>query len=738
MKKIISLLLASIVLLSLLVGCGDYYHPGADSHVSTTPGDQSNESPDQTDDTPFEEDQTTPNNAETTPGYTETTPDAGETTPENTDNTPEEEACEHFVFRLSADKTYYEISQNSKCWHTRIDGIPAMHDGLPVKAVARYGFKSNQILQEIIIPDTIEYIGESAFDSCKGLTFVSLPSGLEYIDSKVFKNCLNLKNIVLSASVKEIRDSAFYGCSLESFDFLAGVEKIGKEAFVHSTKLKSIVIPESVKEIGNGAFGGCVFAEVINRSSLNIVAGSDDFGCVAQYAIEVHTGETKLKREGDFLMYTGDDVHLVDYYGESSEVQLPGKYNGKDYGIFVKAFSEDDISSVVFSDAVSHIEERAFYSCKKLKSITFSNSFNDIGGYAFASCVALEELNLPSTVTLVNNGAFENCTGLKKAIIAGVQRIDESAFAYCASLAEVVFSSDLIEIGIGAFQNCVALEQLDLPSSLTAIGARAFQGCSSLKELNITVDKMTLGDNEFAKCANLEKVVLNINEFTVDGNPFKECAALKQMLINGDLLALHRYAFCDMESLEKLEIIGKSIDISEEIDFLDEDEYPFDNCPNVKELIVLSEVLPPEDHTTRDPKFEHLEKVTINASAWNWIIGSAENIKELEFYGDSSDPEMQHSLWLMNFTSVETVILRDIKNFFREAFSDCSNLKRIEFFTSVEYLPGQLFYNCDMSQIYVQFHGTVEEWNSIPKSNDWNSYQKFVVHCDDGDVIVNS
>ena len=70
---------------------------------------------------------------------------------------------------------------------------------------------------------------------------------------------------------------------------------IYNSAFYYCTSLTSVVIGDGVTSIGDRAFNVCPkLVEVINNSSLNIVAGSSDYGYVGYYAKEVHKGESKI------------------------------------------------------------------------------------------------------------------------------------------------------------------------------------------------------------------------------------------------------------------------------------------------------------------------------------------------------------------------------------------------------------------------------------------------------------
>lgn len=130
-------------------------------------------------------------------------------------------------------------------------------------------------LTEVTIPVTLQYYF-GAFGSCyrlekvvfqegiteitgtvsgSGVKEVVLPTTLEVIGEKAFMHCEELQHITLPGNVKTIEDLAFYGSGLTSITLNEGLETIGQEAFQHCKGLKTIYIPASVRYIGIRAVG---------------------------------------------------------------------------------------------------------------------------------------------------------------------------------------------------------------------------------------------------------------------------------------------------------------------------------------------------------------------------------------------------------------------------------------------------------------------------------------------------
>lgn len=94
------------------------------------------------------------------------------------------------------------------CKVKKDSGTYSIPDG--VKTVASGVFYNNTGLTGINIPDSVEVIGAYAFAGCTGLTEVKLPSGLKRIEYGAFSG-MNLKEIVVPATVEYIGNEAFEG-----------------------------------------------------------------------------------------------------------------------------------------------------------------------------------------------------------------------------------------------------------------------------------------------------------------------------------------------------------------------------------------------------------------------------------------------------------------------------------------------------------------------------------------------
>ena len=109
-----------------------------------------------------------------------------------------------------------------------------------------------------IIPNTVTWIGNYAFESCEKLTSITIPNTVTSIGRGAFANCEKLTSLTIPNTIKSIEFGTFWGCSsLTSMTIPNSVTSIGDYAFSGCGSLTRVVIPESVMALGNNTFQGC-------------------------------------------------------------------------------------------------------------------------------------------------------------------------------------------------------------------------------------------------------------------------------------------------------------------------------------------------------------------------------------------------------------------------------------------------------------------------------------------------
>jgi hypothetical protein len=112
-------------------------------------------------------------------------------------------------------------------------------------------------LTSIEIPDSVTSIGYNAFKYCTSLTSIDIPDSVTSIGNYAFEYCTSLTSVAIGDSVTSIPDGLFNECtSLSSVDIGNSVRIISINAFRNCTSLTSITLPNTITSIG-WAFRGC-------------------------------------------------------------------------------------------------------------------------------------------------------------------------------------------------------------------------------------------------------------------------------------------------------------------------------------------------------------------------------------------------------------------------------------------------------------------------------------------------
>ena len=123
-----------------------------------------------------------------------------------------------------------------------------------VKAVGSYAFQGCSELRVVSFDGELSDIKESTFENCSNLSTFSWPKGVKLIGKNAFRNTAIGGNLykynqafVLPDSIEEIGDSAFEGClNLDYFNGSKNLKKVGNYALRNCFNLKVVSLPESI------------------------------------------------------------------------------------------------------------------------------------------------------------------------------------------------------------------------------------------------------------------------------------------------------------------------------------------------------------------------------------------------------------------------------------------------------------------------------------------------------------
>lgn len=429
----------------------------------------------------------------------------------------------------------------------------------------KYDSYSNEYYGEIVIPDSINYkgnsyyvdligsdafygcsaiisiklpehltrIGARAFMWCKNLLSINIPPNVTFIGDGAFENCKKIKKIQLPDKLTKINNSVFWDCEqLSSVVIGSECTEIGRDAFYSCDKLTNIVIPDAVSSIGANAFQDSGVDSVCIGMGIKSIASAAFGNCsIKKIVCKATTPPSIYDAFSNFNA-------TVEVPVESLEIYQNHYYWGQFY---IKAIGMPD-------------EERNFSVQGVRYTVTVSQEEAVVSGNESNN----DSIIIPGHV--INGGTTYKVTGIKKiganvksvAISGDVEYIEDDAFTGCKSLQSLILKDSGTPLSIGHrsgsyngkdsedalfydcklnniyigrnldystsyyyeqyspfFSNPMYEKIVTIGDSVTQIKDYMFENVS-LKSVNIPKHVQRIGKRAFADNGNLKGIVLDI------------------------------------------------------------------------------------------------------------------------------------------------------------------------------------------------------------------------------------
>ena len=323
-------------------------------------------------------------------------------------------------------------------------------------------------------------------------------------------------------------------------------------------------------------------------------------------------------------------------YPEGAQFDLPDKNTFKDTQ-YVKSSKNDYVllGNVLLRykgnqkkikdipENVTQIADGAFDNCKKVTSIRIPSNIETLYDGVLRGCSNLEEITVDE-----GNMHYASADGIlydsKKTTLVfcprtrrgrvdipkGVKSIEETAFADCKYVTEVLLPKGLETMGESVFENCAGLEEINIPEGVMEIGDECFNGCSNLKRItlpasletisgwmlcgapglneivvdpaneNYLVENGILYDNDKTAilfCSKNKKGSVHLPDTVelIDDKAFSSCSEITEVFIGTGTSEILEESFSDCSKLKKIVIKGQLESIGENA---------FANCPLLSEI----------------------------------------------------------------------------------------------------------------------------------------------------------
>lgn len=349
--------------------------------------------------------------------------------------------------------------------------------------------------QELVLPQNLSEIGNSAFQNSRINNIVMIPSGVTTYGTNWFNGG---KYVGFAASVpvsQAATGTAMNNVSAIFVDeaYIESYKSVYKEI---NSRFETIIYPVSILDETKEHFIRNTIAD--EWEITYYISGEDD---VIGKGITI---------DGELLNITSvyDNAYRHNYTGSTANfadtVTNVGAYNFYNN----KNIREVDLPKVKTLGA------SVFENCTSLSKVNFGVAMESIGTFAFSRCTSLQQdVVLPETMKEINIRAFQYCA-IKSVYAGGTNYVGSYAFTECTSLifADMPGVTVIGESGSSnnrAFYGCTSLVSAKLPALITTHGSTLFYGCSSIREVYMGAvdDSVSLGSGTFSNTKKLKLYV---------------------------------------------------------------------------------------------------------------------------------------------------------------------------------------------------------------------------------------
>lgn len=375
--------------------------------------------------------------------------------------------------------------------------------------------------ERVTIPDTVEVVGESAFENNQKVQFVVIPKSVKRLDSYVFWGCNNLEEVVLGKGLTAVDEYSFAGCTgLKQITIPENIQSIDAQAFAGCVNLTDIYIPATVTGIAEDAFLNCD----------NVTIHADEGSVAAQFAQKLAEQKNRDPLVTAAPVQTPTAVSRPDTQATTEPVStatpapvatpVPGNVLGStiivgNHALVMVHPGEEKVQQgytepeagqetgeeqdITAETENGKIPEWMYYRNQSVSAVTIPEGTTEIGRFAFSRS-SLRTVTIPEGVTVIDYAAFYHCDNLDNVILPDtVNTVGAKAFthtgwlddfeensmddflisgdilvAYKGNLPEVVIPDGVRVIAEEAFRNHTELKKVHLPASVTDIGNDAF------------------------------------------------------------------------------------------------------------------------------------------------------------------------------------------------------------------------------------------------------------------------
>lgn len=374
--------------------------------------------------------------------------------------------------------------------------------------------------ERVTIPDTVEVVGESAFENNQKVQFVVVPKSVKRLDAYVFWGCNHLEEVVLGKGLTAVDEYSFAGCTgLKQITIPDNVQSIDAQAFAGCTNLTDIYIPATVTSIAEDAFLNCA----------NVTIHADEGSVADQFAQKLagQRSQNPLVTATPAPTQTSDATSDTQATAEPeptatpAPTPVPGNVLGSTIVVgnhaMVMVLPEEETVKQGYTEQEADqetggetqditaeaedgtIPEWKYYRDQSIKAVSIPEGTTEIGRFAFSRSSA-ESVTFPEGVTTIDYAAFYHCDDLNSVILPDtVTRVEAKAFTHTGwmddfeenSMDDYLISGDILLAYKGD------LPEVSIPDGVRVIADEVFRSHTELKKVHLPASVTNIGDSAF-------------------------------------------------------------------------------------------------------------------------------------------------------------------------------------------------------------------------------------------------
>lgn len=425
----------------------------------------------------------------------------------------------------------------------------------------------------------IAVIGASAFSGCSYITEITLPESVNYVGASAFASS-GLKTLTVNCDMPMVPTSLCESTQLTKITFAHPelIRQIGKAAFRNTPvtttlfadwvgkdvsgyenlqvldsayegckSIKSVKMPDNLIFLEQSVFKGCTSLSelVIGKNTLSLDAQC----CAGCTALDTIVFNDKLYSLGGAVFSGCTSLKKVENMPNTIEDWV-AVTSSTGYGFGNNMFANcTSLISVKLPDSITKIPEGVFKGCTALNYVYNSQNITSIGKEAFQGCAHLLEATYPK-VEAIENYAFDGCSDLKAIKFEKCSSIGDYAFRNCKS-ATAFAVAECSAVGKNALEGCAGLKSIKLLSD--KYGEYVFKNCSAAQTIEIKCDNMAQTPKGMCSgCTALTTLTGDLSKVPIiTAYSFENCTSLKDVNFSS-VRIIEQSAFANCSSLKSI------------------------------------------------------------------------------------------------------------------------------------------------------------------------------------------